>query len=596
VEVPDTVAARSILPLLASSLAGVTLLVVGFIVAGALAVSIGAQRRDLALMRAVGATPRQVRRLAAAQATIVAVATLVPGIAIGYLLAEQFRLQLVSAGMLPPALPLTFGPLPAVAAALLLVVVVLVSAYCASWRTSRMPATEAVAESRSEPRTPSRSRGFAGVLVLVGANVISIAPLLAPSQAGAAATALAGILATIGLALAGPTLVSRISHALHRRLPAGASAPTWLAVANSHGYALRVAGAVTTLAMAVVFTLTYALTQTTLLKATSGELRAGTQAQFSMAAPGLGGMPDDLAAAIKATPGVRAAAPVTSTTVLWPYQLMGDPTVESASALVLTAAAPAVLDLDLRAGSLADLTGNTVAVSAEAAKTRNAPVGREVSLILGDGARVNARVVAVYARGFGFGPVVISHDLAAGHTTTGLDQSILIRTDGTDTARRNLATLAASRPGLTLDDNAAGPAPGGLGAIPPELWINIVILAVLLGYLLLGIANKLIATTAQRRNELAALQLIGATPGQIRSMMRREAALICAVALGTGVLLSVIPLVFLGVGILHRPWPAGPLWLLPAVAVAVAGIAFLTIELPTRQALRTPPAHALTRG
>ncbi len=118
----------------------------------------------------------------------------------------------------------------------------------------------------------------------------------------------------------------------------------------------------------------------------------------------------------------------------------------------------------------------------------------------------------------------------------------------------------------------------------------------LLGYLLLGIANKLIATTTRRRHELAALQLIGATPRQIRAMMRREAALICAVALGAGLLLSATPLVFLGVGILHRPWPAGPLWLLPAVAIVVAAIAFLTIELPTRQALRTPPVHALTRA
>jgi putative ABC transport system permease protein len=119
---------------------------------------------------------------------------------------------------------------------------------------------------------------------------------------------------------------------------------------------------------------------------------------------------------------------------------------------------------------------------------------------------------------------------------------------------------------------------------------------VLLGYLLLGIANKLIATTAGRRTELAALQLIGATPGQIRSMMRREAALVCAVALGTGVLLAVLPLAFLAVGMLHRLWPAGPVWLLPAIAVVVAAIAFLSIELPTRHALRTPPAHTLTRG
>jgi putative ABC transport system permease protein len=84
------------------------------------------------------------------------------------------------------------------------------------------------------------------------------------------------------------------------------------------------------------------------------------------------------------------------------------------------------------------------------------------------------------------------------------------------------------------------------------LWINVAVLAVLLGYLLLGIANKLIAGTAGRRHEFAALQLIGATPRRIRSMMRRAETLICAVALSTGVLLSVLPLTFLSVGLLTR--------------------------------------------
>lgn len=63
-------------------------------------------------------------------------------------------------------------------------------------------------------------------------------------------------------------------------------------------------------------------------------------------------------------------------------------------------------------------------------------------------------------------------------------------------------------------------------------------LAVLLGYLLLGIANKLVATTAARRSELATLQLIGASARQIRAMMRREAALMSAAALISGIALA----------------------------------------------------------
>jgi putative ABC transport system permease protein len=564
---------------------------VGFIVAGALSVSIGAQRRDLALMRAVGATPRQIRRLAAAQAGMVAAAAVVPGVALGYLLAEQFRRLLVSSGMLPSSLPLTFSPLPAVAAALLLGAVVVVAARCAAWRTSRLPATEAVAESRSEPRTPSSGRAFAGLLVLVGAMTVAVAPLLIRTEIGASTTALAGIIAAIGLALLGPTLVSRASGALARRLPARAPAPTWLAVANSHGYALRVAGAVTTLAMAVVFTLTYTLTQTTLARATGDEVHAATRAQLSITAPAFGGLPADVSGQVRAVPGVLSAAPVSSTTVVWPYRMFGDTESDAASATILNQAAPGVLDLDVRSGSLANLTGDTIAVDADAAKSRDAQMGSEVNLILGDGAHVTARVVAVYARGLGFGSVVLSRDLAARHTTTGLDQRLLIRTDGTAAARRGLTAFAAAHPGLILgDDTTDGP------GLPPELWINVAVLGVLLGYLLLGIANKLVASTLQRRSELAVLQLIGATPRQLRSMTRRESALVCVAALGAGVAVSALPLAFLGTGFLHRPWPAGPVWLLPAVAAVVVAIAFLAVELPTRRALRTPPVQALSAG
>ncbi|WP_024285582.1 ABC transporter permease [Cellulomonas sp. KRMCY2] len=599
-ESPAALAGRNALPLIAGSLSGVSLLVVGFIVAGALGVSFSAQRRDFALMRAVGATPRQIRTVAATQATAVALVAMVPGVALGYLLAEQLRALLVTSGLLPATLPLSFGPLPAVATVLLLVGVVQVAARSAASRTSRLPATEAVAESRSEPRAPSRSRALTGVLLIVGSTATAVTPLLSRTQVGAAGTALAGMLAAIGLALLGPLLISRITRILGRRLPARASASSWLAVANSHAYALRAGAAVSTLALLVVFTLTYTFTQTTVLAATTSDLRDGTTAQATLSAPDLGGLPDDALASVRAVPGVEAAAPVGTTTVLWPSSLMGEEEVEPASALILTPDASAVLDLGVRSGSLADLTGATVAVDTESARSKKTSLGATVNLVLGDGARVAARVVAVYTRGLAFGPVVLSRDLAAGHTAV-LDQSALIRTDGTPAAAHALAAFAGSQPGLVVDvaggESASGAdaAPAGLGGVPKELWINVAVLGVLLAYLLLGVANKLVASTLQRRNEIATLQLAGATPRQVRMMMRREAALASVVAVVTGVALSAVPLALLGLGFVDRPWPAGPGWLLPVVAVVVCAIAFLAIELPTRQALRTPPALALAR-
>jgi putative ABC transport system permease protein len=589
---PGAGAAGSLLVLLAGSLAGIVLLITGFVTAGALGVAVAGQRRDLALMRAVGATPKQIRRLAAAQSTVVAAVVLAPGVALGYLLADAFREVLVDRGVLPAGLPLVLGPLPALVTVLLTVAAVQLSARCAAWRTSRMPATEAVAESRSEPRDPSRVRTRAGVLLIVAASGLSVVPLLARTALGAAATSLAGIIAAIGLALAGPALVKAAGTAAVRRLRPGAPAPTWLALSNVRAYAQRLSGVVSPLAMAVVFVLTYTFAQTTVLAAASADTRAGTLAQHRLTAPALGGLPADTRSAVRRVPGVRAAEPVATTTVVWPYRQFGETETETATATVLTPGAAAVLDLGVREGGLDRLTGNTVAVSEEAAGARDARLGGQVRLVLGDGARITARVAAVYARGLGFGPVVLSRDLAAGHTTADpAAQALLVRTDGSAAAGRALAAFAAGSPGLTLTGTGPGATAGP--DTPPEVWINLALVVVLTGYLLLSIANRLVAATAQRRTEIAALRLAGTTPRQILAMTRRESALTTVAALTAGLALSALPLALLGQGFLGRPWPAGPAWLPPLTAATVAVTSFLTVELPTRRALRTAPAEVV---
>ncbi|MFF9126482.1 FtsX-like permease family protein [Streptomyces sp. NPDC014889] len=577
---PGAGAARSLLVLLAGSLDGIVLLITGFVTAGALGVSIAGQRRDLALMRAVGATPRQIRRLAAAQSSAVAVVGAVPGVVAGYLLAGRFRELLADRGVLPPELPLTVSPLPALATAVLLAAVVQLSARAAAWRTSRMPATEAVAESRSELRRPSAGRTLTGVVLIAGACALSVTPLLSRTLLGASATSIAGIIAATGLALCAPALLRHAGEAAVRRLRPHAAAPTWLAVANVRAYALRVAGVISPLAMAVVFVLTYALAQTTVLAATVQDTRTGTLAAYRVTAPALGGLPADTQKAVREVPGVRAAVPVGTTTVVWPYRQFGETETDSVPALIAAPGMAGVLDVGVREGGLDRLTGATIAVSSEAAASRGAGLGRRIALFLGDGAKVQARVVAVYDRGLGFGPLVLSRDLAAGHTTSPLTPSLLVRTDGRATAGDRLAALTAARPGLVLE--RAADASGREQDTPPEVWINLATIVVLLGYLLLSIANKLVAATAQRRTEIAALRLVGTTPRQVRAMMRREAAVIATAALAAGLLLSALPLALLGQGFLGRPWPAGPVWLLPALAATVVATAFLTIELPTR--------------
>ncbi|GAA4624353.1 FtsX-like permease family protein [Actinoallomurus vinaceus] len=593
VEEPGASTARTLLFMLAGSISGVVLMIVGFVVAGALSVSIAGQRRDLALMRAVGATPRQVRRLIADQTGAVALLPLPFGVALGYLLAGRFGDLLTEHGVLPDRLPLAWSPLPGLAAALLLSAAVRVSALSAAFRTSRMSATEAVAESRTDPRQPALVRTRIGLLLIVGAMVGSAVPLVLRTAEATIATGSASILAVIGLGLAGPYLVQRGSGALLGRLPRRTSPTTWLAVSNGHGYAVRVGGAVTALGMAVAFTLSYALTQTTLMAATDHQAKAATHADVTVTAPGLGGVPARLTDEVRTTPGVAAAVPVATTTVLWPYRDDGSTMVASYRTLVTGSDATGVLDLGLRDGALSDLTGTAIAISRSTAFARGAHVGDHVSVILGDGTTAAVRVVAIYDRSLGFGDVVASRDLVDGHTTTGLADRVLVRAApgrGPE-VRRALAALATREPGVQAGD------PDGVGGTktPPEVWVNVVVLAVLLGYVLLAVANRLAASAAQRRDEFTSLRLVGATPRQIVAMVRREAALISAAAVGAGIALSAVPLALLGTGFLGRPWAAGPVWLLPAIAALVVAIAWLATELPARAALRAAPAAVLAQ-
>lgn len=585
---PDVAAARSSLLLVAGSLAGIVLMLVGFVVTGAVAVSVAGQRRSLALIRSVGATPRQTRHMVAGEATMVSLLAIIPGLILGYVLASQLGRLLRAVDILPSTLPLTFSPLPAVAAIVSMLGVVQSSARAAAWRTSRMAPMDAIGESACEARHPSILRARIGLLIILAATTMSAAPLVVQSEIGAAAASTAGIFAAVGLAIAGPYLLRSASDAIAGWIPTSGSVTTWLAVSNMRVFVARFSSVITASAMLLVFTLTYAFSQTTLLRATADSVQAGTTAQFALTADQRGGLPNNLLDRVRDLKGVHGAATVTTTAVVWPHKVFGDVEIETEPAMILDPSAGRVLDLQVQRGSLTQLTGNTVAVSRGVAKSRDADLGQTIKLTLGDGSKIRARVVATYNRNLGFSEIVLSHDLAIGHTTSGLDQSILVRANNVQQAGQQLATLASSVPGLAVSDTTTDTKQSFAS---PALWLNVATIIVLLGYLALTIANRIVATTMQRKGEISALQAAGATRRQILAMTRKESAIMGATACLAAVAVSALPLAFLGIGFLGRPWPAGPVWLLPATTLFIMGLTIATVDLPTRALLR-PSAKA----
>ncbi|MBW9206323.1 ABC transporter permease [Mumia sp. zg.B17] len=566
--------ARGELLELAASLAGILLLLVGFITAGALAISVANQRRELALLRAVGATPRQIRSLVARQASLAALVGLAPGVALGYVLAGWFCDELARAGVVSTALPVAYTPIAGLTVAALTLLVVQCAARLAVWRASRRPATEAMGDAQVEPRRPSRIRTATGLTLIAASLAPAFLALVIPGEEAFLSAVSGTLLGIVGLAVAGPALARTITGRLARRSDGRTSATGWLALNNTHAYALRTAGSVSVLALAIGLTLTQVYAQSTLEDVTRAEQSAGMIADMRISGPLTAGDVTTLAA----TPGVDAAVPLVSTTVLRTSRTLGDATAERYPALGVGPEAPHVLDLDVAAGDLADLRGDSIALDVNAARRWGVGVGDRTELRLGNGVAVNPLVVATYRRGFGFGGVIASTDLLTSH---GLARSLdTVLVDGDSAA---VTAWAEDHPAHAV---ASGSSLNGVSDV--DRWISLIVLVPMLGYVLVAVGNSLRTATGRRREELALLRMVGATPRQIRAMVTREAALISALAITAGLILSVLPMSVLALGVVGRPWPQGPLWLIPAVSIVVALIATGSMRAATRRILQRP--------
>ena len=102
------------------------------------------------------------------------------------------------------------------------------------------------------------------------------------------------------------------------------------------------------------------------------------------------------------------------------------------------------LDVGVTAGSLTALHGDAIALGRQRADAAHAQVGDRVAVMLGDGTRTHATVVAIYTRALAFGDALLAPELAAGHQTSPLLGTILVQT-GRAGRRRPAPAGAGSR-------------------------------------------------------------------------------------------------------------------------------------------------------
>jgi putative ABC transport system permease protein len=559
-----------------------------FVIASTFAFAVASRRREIGLLRLIGATPRQVRRMVLGEALVVALIASITGAALAQLatpllLAKASYTELAPVKLEPasPWLPLGI----AVAAGL---VVAMLGARSAAKRASRVGPVDALREAALEPPRIGPVRVVFGLLFLAGSIVMLSLIRPGTGEAVMPLAVFAPMVLVIGLTLLAPLIVGPIGRLWAMPLVAWTQVSGRLARSNVVAAPRRSASlaapilSISAIAGSMVLSLSFAADAATVT------IRDTVLAPVVVTAPE---QAENVRERILATPGVSAVDGAIPVGIIRTDNDSAD--LEEAEGIDV-AVASQTRRMEVLSGDLGELTGHAVVISQEMSTFEGYRVGDEISVTFTDRTTDRLRVVAILKDGFGVNPsMMVPAALARQHAPNAQPtQYFVLPGQGVSTE-----SLVAS-----LGQNLGGT---GAEALPAEQWEaaqsdgvregNQLGLILLLGpaalYSAIAIANTLLMGSLQRGHEFTTSRLLGATPGQIRRMVLWESTLVGAVALSLGTAIT------LTVGVLLRHAMTSGMSQVPMTVpwVTLLGIAAVCLVLAVGSAL-APTGFILRRS
>ncbi|MFF3071378.1 FtsX-like permease family protein [Kitasatospora sp. NPDC057936] len=582
------------------SFAAVALFVSCFLIANTFGMLVAQRTREVGLLRAIGASRRQVGRLVLAEAFLVGLAGSLVGVAAGVGVGEVLR---PIAGGLGKGGPLPTGDalsLPAYALLVPLatgVLTTVVAAWLPARRAGRIAPLAALRVAEAPLREGvGRRRVLAGVVLAAG----GAAGLLSGAssdriQEGAPVLALGAVLAAGSLLALMPTLVGPLL-AVVRPLLGRAGIGARLAERNSASNPRRVSAPAASLVIGVSLVTTLTVVAAGGLAAADAAGAHVLKADYVVSMRSL----DAQSAVVERT--LAASAEVAAVAALREVEL----TVDGVRAFGLALPSNAVRDmLRLRmSGGAADIGAGNVLVPAGYGRA----VGSTVHARLVDGRAAELTVAGVYepnalVSGFLVDAAAFPVDafpvgaVPVAASPAGAVRSVLVRTRDHPSPglRRTLAHALGDSPALRIDssDDLARAAADDTDRMLDLLYA---LLGLSIGVALLGVVNTLALSVTERRREIGMLRAIGLTRAGVRAMVRAEALIIAVLGGALGLALGLLVGWASGEAIArHTPGfrHSVPVLRLAVLLAAAAGAGLLASLWPARRAARTPVLAAI---
>lgn len=574
--------------------AATSLLAGGFLIANTFSMLVTQRSRELALLRAIGATKSQVRRTVLLEALVIGVVGSVGGLVGGYLLARLIRAAFRRFGYDLSGTPMVVPWGGALIAAILGVAVTLVAAYLPARRASAMSPAAALREEPAGAERSLRVRAAVGIGVLAVA-ALTLAP---PVQARASSNvllAVAMVLVLVGMAVLTPVLARPVIRAATwlARFVAGDAAR--LAGTNALRNPRRTGATATALMMGTALVAMMGVFAAS-ARVSVDDLIADTfRSDYIVSAAYGAPFSHTFADRIEKVPGVQDVARIRQ----------GGAYLRDASGrqspITLAATDPApflhLVDLHFDSGQVADWQGASVAVSQKFAQANHLKVGQDVTIEF-VGKPYTLKVAAILAQS----PLAVVDVITTMQEFNAMgggpeDRLVFVSRDPSANAATVRAGISAA-----LDNNSVVTvknqdefAAEQRKPIDQLLRVIYALLGLTTLIAILGIVNTLILSVAERRREIGLLRAVAMTRSQVRRMIRLESLAVCllgaTVGLGTGVFLGWLlqrSQADRGISALDIPW----LQLLGCLVIAaVAGV--LAAWWPARRAAALPPLAAI---
>jgi putative ABC transport system permease protein len=507
--------------------AAISLFVGGFTIFNTFAITVGQRTRELALLRVVGASRRQVFHSVLAEAAVTGLVASLIGLGLGVVAAIGLKALLKAFGVVLPSAPLVFEARTVVVAIAVGVGVTVIAAIIPARRAVRIPPVAALADHSDDQPVSLRRRVTAGAVVAVAGGGAVLAGVIGPAigLVGLGAVAL-----FVAAALLVPVVARPLSSALGRPLAAVLGIPGRLGRENSMRNPRRTARTATALMIGLAIVSTIAVMGASLSTSAKHSVDSAVSADYIIT--GSGGFSKSVAPTVSRLPGVETTTKVYQ----GQFEFRG-----SLSSLV--AATPTNLDktvtLHITAGSGAPaMAAGQLLTDTTTADDDNLHVGSAVAVRFAQTGASTMRIGGIYKPNPLVGSFVVGDGFFVSHFNDPLLTGVLLSTaPGAGDLGPALNRVLQPYANVGYKTRAQFEQ-SQQNKVNQELGLVYVLLVLAILVALIGIVNTLMLSVFERTREIGLLRAVGMKRHQVRTMIRSEAIVIALLGAVVGVVVG----------------------------------------------------------